>query len=120
MELIGVAHDERFQTFDGRIANRDEVDDLMAQWVKQRTTIEALESFEAAQAAAAPVLDVGQISEDPHIAERHALTEVDGLVMQALIAQLSRTPGAVRWSGRGLGADNPNIPDVASHWFSDS
>ena len=120
MELIGVANDERFQTFDGRIANRDEVDNLMAQWVKQRTTIEALESFEAAQAAAAPVMDVGQISSDPHIAERGALIKVDGLIMQALIAQLSRTPGAVRWTGRDLGADNSNIPDAASHWFSDN
>ena len=120
MELIGVANDERFQTFDGRIANRDEVDNLMAQWVKQRTTTEALESFEAAQAAAAPVMDVGQISSDPHIAERGALIEVDGLIMQALIAQLSRTPGAVRWTGRDLGADNSNIPDAAAHWFSDN
>ena len=120
MELIGVADDERFQTFDGRIANRDEVDNLMAQWVKQRTTIEALESFEAAQAAAAPVMDVGQISSDPHIAERGALIKVDGLIMQALIAQLSRTPGAVRWTGRDLGADNSNIPDAAAHWFSDN
>lgn len=120
MELIGVADDERFQTFDGRIANRDEVDNLMAQWVKQRTTTEALESFEAAQAAAAPVMDVGQISSDPHIAERGALIKVDGLIMQALIAQLSRTPGAVRWTGRDLGADNSNIPDAAAHWFSDN
>ena len=120
MELIGVADDERFQTFDGRIANRDEVDDLMAEWVKQRTTAEALESFEAAQAAAAPVMNVGEICSDPHIAERGALTEVDGLTMQALIAQLSRTPGAVRWTGRDLGADNPKTPDTASHWFSDS
>ena len=120
MELIGVANDERFQTFDGRIANRDEVDNLMAQWVKQRTTTEALESFEAAQAAAAPVMDVGQISSDPHIAERGALIKVDGLIMQALIAQLSRTPGAVRWTGRDLGADNSNIPDAAAHWFSDN
>ena len=120
MELIGVADDERFQTFDGRIANRDEVDNLMAQWVKQRTTTGALESFEVAQAAAAPVMDVGQISSDPHIAEGGALIKVDGLIMQALIAQLSRTPGAVRWTGRDLGADNSNIPDAAAHWFSDN
>ena len=62
----------------------------------------------------------GEICSDPHIAERGALTEVDGLTMQALIAQLSRTPGAVRWTGRDLGADNPKTPDPASRWFSDS
>ncbi|MDP7067868.1 MAG: CoA transferase [Acidimicrobiales bacterium] len=119
MELIGVADDERFQTFDGRIAHRDEVDNLMAEWVKQRTTAEALESFEAAEAAAAPVLNVGEISGDPHVVERGSLVEVDGLVMQALIAQLSRTPGEVRWTGRDLGADNQSIPDAESQWLSD-
>ena len=41
MKLIGVAEDERFQTFDGRIANREEVDKLMADWVKKRTLSEA-------------------------------------------------------------------------------
>ena len=119
MELIGVADDERFQTFDGRIAHRDEVDNLMAEWVKQRTSAEALQSFDAAEAAAAPVLNVGEISGDPHVAERGSLVEVDGLVMQALIAQLSRTPGEVRWTGRDLGADNQSIPDAESHWLPD-
>jgi len=27
--------------------------------------------------------------------------------MQGLVARLSATPGAVRWAGRPLGADNP-------------
>lgn len=119
MELIGVADDERFQTFDGRIANRDEVDRLMAEWVKQRTLSEALESFEAAEAAAAPVLNVGELSSDSHVAERGSLVEVDGIVMQSLIAHLSKTPGRVRWAGRSLGADNEMMPGSDSVWFED-
>jgi len=119
MELIGVADDERFQTFDGRIANRDEVDRLMAEWVKQRTLSEALESFEAAEAAAAPVLNVGELSSDSHVAERGSLVEVDGIVMQSLIAHLSKTPGRVRWAGRSLGADNEMMPGSDSLWFED-
>jgi hypothetical protein len=31
--------------------------------------------------------------------------------MQALIARLSATPGAVRWAGRPLDADGPSIRD---------
>ena len=119
MELIGVGDDERFQTFDGRIANREEVDRLMAEWVRQRTLSEALESFEAAEAAAAPVLDVGELSSDHHVAERGSLIEVDGIVMQSLIAQLSKTPGRVRWAGRSLGADNEMTPGPDALWFED-
>ncbi len=119
MELIGVGDDERFQTFDGRIANREEVDGLMAEWVRQRTLSEALESFEAAEAAAAPVLDVGELSSDHHVAERGSLIEVDGIVMQSLIAQLSKTPGRVRWAGRSLGADNEMMPGPDASWFED-
>ncbi|MFL3021911.1 MAG: CoA transferase [Acidimicrobiales bacterium] len=119
MELIGVGDDERFQTFDGRIANREEVDRLMAEWVQQRTLSEALESFEAAEAAAAPVLDVGELSSDHHVAERGSLIEVDGIVMQSLIAQLSKTPGRVRWAGRSLGADNEMTPGPDAFWFED-
>jgi crotonobetainyl-CoA:carnitine CoA-transferase CaiB-like acyl-CoA transferase len=119
MELIGVGDDERFQTFDGRIANREEVDRLMAEWVRQRTLSEALESFEAAQAAAAPVLNVGELSSDRHVAERGSLVEVDGVVMQSLIAQLSKTPGRVRWAGRSLGADNEMTPGPDAVWFED-
>jgi len=39
--------------------------------------------------------------------------------MQALVAQLSRTPGQVRWAGREKGADNDAIPDVKSNWMTD-
>jgi len=119
MKLIGVADDERFQTFDGRIANREEVDRLMAEWVGKRTLSEALESFESAEAAAAPVLNVGELSADRHVAERGSLIEVDGVVMQSLIAQLSKTPGEVRWAGRSLGADNDTLPGSDSVWFED-
>jgi len=117
MEIIGVADDERFQTFDGRIENREEVDRLMAEWVSQRTLNQALEAFETAEAAAAPVLDVGQLSSDPHVASRGALVEVNGLVMQGLVASLSRTPGRVRWVGRPLGADNETMPGSDAEWF---
>ncbi|MDE0873167.1 MAG: CoA transferase [Acidimicrobiales bacterium] len=119
MELIGVADDERFQTFEGRISNREEVDRLMAEWISQRTLSEALEAFDAAEAAAAPVLNVGELSSDPHVAARDALVEVDGLVMQGLVAQLSRTPGEVRWVGRVLGADNETMPGPDTDWFED-
>jgi hypothetical protein len=35
--------------------------------------------------------------------------DVDGVPMQGLIARLSATPGAIRWAGRGLGADDDEL-----------
>lgn len=106
MEMIGIGDDERFTTFEGRMAHRAELDEAMAQWVSQRTLAEAVEAFENAQAAAAPVLDMSQLADDPHAKARGVFVEVDGIVQQNVIARLSATPGQVRWTGRKEGADN--------------
>ncbi|WP_423916383.1 CaiB/BaiF CoA transferase family protein [Candidatus Poriferisodalis sp.] len=106
MAMIGVGDDERFTTFEGRMAHRAELDAVMAEWVSQRTLAEAVEAFDEAQAAAAPVLDMSQLAADPHVKNRQVFVEVDGLVQQNVVARLSATPGRVRWTGRPEGADN--------------
>ena len=120
MDLIGAADDARFASFDGRIAHRDELDLLMSNWVARRTLAEALNEFQNAQAAAAPVMNMQQISEDPHILDRGSLIELDGIKMQGLIARLSRTPGQIRWPGKVIGADNQDLPVGNECWFDDS
>ncbi len=119
MELIGYGDDQRFATFEGRVANRDELDELMGAWIGDRDLDEALEAFENAQAAAAPVLDMAELASDPHIEARGTLTEVDGVTQQGLVAGLSRTPGAVRWAGRGLGSDDAAKPRNDETWLTD-
>ena len=120
MDLIGAADDERFARFDGRIAHREELDLLMSNWVARRTLSEALNEFQNAEAAAAPVMNMQQIAEDPHILDRGSLIELDGIKMQGLIARLSRTPGQIRWPGKVIGADNQNLPAGDECWFDDS
>ncbi len=107
MELIGLGDRMDLATFNGRIAARDELDQRMAEWCGARTLPEVLDAFEAAHAAAAPVYDMADIATDPHYAHRGAIVDVDGVRMQGLIAQLSATPGAVRWAGPALGAHDP-------------
>jgi len=109
MKLIGVGHDERFTSFEGRIAHRDEIDLLMSEWIGARTEAEVLAAFEAAHAAIAPILDMEGIAADPHYAARGTIVEVDGIPMQGLVARLSATPGSVRWTGRALGADTDDV-----------
>jgi crotonobetainyl-CoA:carnitine CoA-transferase CaiB-like acyl-CoA transferase len=113
MRLIGFGDRADLLTFNGRIAARDEIDARMAEWCRARTLAEVLAAFDEAEAAAAPVYDMADIAADPHYKARGTIAEVDGVAMQGLIARLSATPGALRWAGRDLGADDPArwVPD---------
>lgn len=107
MELLGLGDREDLCSFEGRISAREEVDLRMAEFCAERSLEEVLAAFDEAQAAAAPVYDMADIFDDPHLEERGAIPEVDGVPMQGLVARLSRTPGQLRWAGRSLGADDP-------------
>ena len=107
MDLIGFGDRSDLQTFNGRIAARDEIDARMARFCAERSLADVLSAFVEAQAAAAPIFDMADIANDPHYAARGSIITVDGVPMQGLVARLSATPGEVRWPGRALGADQP-------------
>ena len=109
MELIGLGDDPRFEGFAGRIEHRDEVDATMAAWCAARSRDEVLATFEEANAAAAPVYDMSELAVDPHVVARGTVVDVGGTPMQGLVAHLTKTPGRLRWPGRGLGADTASI-----------
>lgn len=109
MELVGLGDDDRMTGFAGRMANRAEVDERMAHWMRSRTQAEALAAFEEVDAAAAPVYDMADIFADPHYQERNLIVEVDGIPMPNVVARLSATPGRIRWAGRGPDADGEQI-----------
>jgi crotonobetainyl-CoA:carnitine CoA-transferase CaiB-like acyl-CoA transferase len=107
MELIGLGSRDDLQSFGGRIAARDEIDDHIAAFCAARTVAEVVAAFEDAHAAAAPIYDMADVFADPHVRARGSIVEADGVPMQGLVARYSATPGAVRWAGRPLGADDP-------------
>ncbi len=109
LELLGVQDDPRFATFQDRADHREEIDQLLSEWVGARSLDEVMERFEAAHAAVAPVMTMADIDADPHYRAREVVTEVDGFPMQNLIARLSATPGVLRWTGRPLDADGDEI-----------
>lgn len=109
MELIGLDGDERFRTFAGRVAHREEVDAHLGAWIAARPLDEVLRAFEEAHAAAAPVYDMADYLRDPHVVARGSVVEIDGVPMYGPIARLSATPGAVRFTGRPLGADTDEV-----------
>ncbi len=110
MAMIGLGGDPRAATTADRMANRKLVEERMAAWMADRTLDEALREFEAADAAAAAVYDLADLACDPHATERQLFVDGGGFRMQGVAARLSKTPGAVRWPGRPLGADNSILP----------
>jgi crotonobetainyl-CoA:carnitine CoA-transferase CaiB-like acyl-CoA transferase len=109
LELLGVADDPRFATFNDRAEHRDELDTLVREWCAARTADEALTAFDAAQAAAARVYSMADVVADPHLRERETLVEVDGVLMAAPVARMLATPGEIRHAGRALGADTEAV-----------
>jgi crotonobetainyl-CoA:carnitine CoA-transferase CaiB-like acyl-CoA transferase len=114
MELLDVADDPRFATFDGRVDHRVELDAIVAAWVGARTMPEVLAAFEARQAAIAPVYTMADLLADPHVAAREAVITVDGVRMPGVLARFSKTPGTVRHAGRALGVDTDAV--LADLW----
>jgi len=114
LRLLEVGDDDRFATFAGRMANREALEEIMVAWCARRTQAEVISSFEAAEAAIGPVMDMADISADPHYAARGAIVDIDGTPMQGLVAALSATPGRLDWAGRGVDADGVAIR--ASGW----
>jgi crotonobetainyl-CoA:carnitine CoA-transferase CaiB-like acyl-CoA transferase len=120
MDLVGAGDDDRFATFEGRVAHRAEVDEVVSDWIAARPLSEVLAAFEAAEAAAAPVFTMADIAADPHYRARGTVVEVDGVPMQGLVARLSATPGRVDRSARALGADTDAVLDELEHLGDDA
>lgn len=97
-----------------RIANRDAVDGLIADWIAERTLEKVLSKFDGAGVAAGPVYNAEQLMQDPHAQARNMFLTVKDddlheVRVQAPVARMSKTPGVVRHLGRSVGADNNEV-----------
>jgi crotonobetainyl-CoA:carnitine CoA-transferase CaiB-like acyl-CoA transferase len=104
-ELI---EDPRFLDNRARTANCDAIDAVFAEWVASRTRDEAVQTLNAADAAAAPIYSIQDVFDDPHFAARGNIArvpdeELGEIRMQNVVPRLSRTPGGIRYAGPTLG-----------------
>jgi len=109
IETVGGGGDPRFTSFQSRFENREALEELTSRWIGSRTSKEVIETIEAADAAIAPVYNMQQVIEDPHFIARESFTKVDGILMQNLVARLSKTPGKIVSAGPKLGQHNQEI-----------
>ena len=111
IETVGGGGDPRFMSFQSRFENREALEELTRNWISSRPSAEVISIIDAADAAIAPVYSMQQVIEDPHFIERESFTRVDGILMQNLVARMSRTPGKINSVGPKLGEHTEEIVD---------
>ncbi|MBA4489598.1 CaiB/BaiF CoA-transferase family protein [Paracoccus sp. S1E-3] len=80
LEAIGrldLDGDERFSRKVNRVRHMDEVDALVGEWTQVRTKSEVLATFARFKVPSAPVRDLIEVTNDPHMHERGMLRWID-------------------------------------------
>jgi crotonobetainyl-CoA:carnitine CoA-transferase CaiB-like acyl-CoA transferase len=118
--LVGreeLVEDPRFRDDLLRADNRETITQAMEAWLANRTTAQALADLEGARLPAGPVLDLGQVLDDPQVKARELLQYVDypgapkPVPLASPAVRLSATPGSIRRRAPTLGEHADEILD---------
>ncbi|WP_433045767.1 CaiB/BaiF CoA transferase family protein [Dactylosporangium sp. CS-033363] len=117
MHLVGhpeVIAEPWFASGRGRAGHADEIDEYVGGWVRERDRAEVVKAFTEAGAAVAPIYSARDLVEDEHVRATGMLTEVDDaelgpVLMHNVMWRMSASPGAIRFTGRALGADTETV-----------
>ncbi len=109
-----LAEDDDFSDPQRRLVRAQEVDEVVANWVSSKTLAEAMEVFEAAEVAAAPVYDVTDLLADEQLQHRGVFVTVDDhelgpMTVQAPVPKFSESPGRIEHLGPVLGEHNAEV-----------
>jgi crotonobetainyl-CoA:carnitine CoA-transferase CaiB-like acyl-CoA transferase len=105
-EFIG---DPRFKDDQTRADNHVPINEAMNAWLAARSRAQAVTELQAARIPAGPVLDPGQVLEDPQVKARRLLQEVEfpgtpaAVPVSAPAVALSATPASIRRRAPMLG-----------------
>ena len=114
MGMPELAEDERYSVSRERIARADELEALLADWVKKHDFAEIDRRFAEGNVPFGGIYTASDISEDPHYAARDNLETVKDedegdIVMPAVVPKLLGTPGRIAHAGPAIGAHNAEI-----------
>jgi len=109
-----LAQDVDFSDPQRRLARAQDVDEVVAKWVSSKTLAEAMEVFDAAEVAAAPVYDIADLVADEQLQHRGVFVSVDdgdlgAMMVQAPVPKFSESPGRVEHLGPALGEHNAEV-----------
>lgn len=116
-EILGrpeLGDDQRYNTIAGRIAGREALDGLLADWCASRTREEIDEIFAAAGIPATPINTYADAAAQAQVIQRDMLQTTplsDGSAtpLTGPAAKFSRTPTRIRSAARPVGADTSDI-----------
>lgn len=113
MQQPELAAADRFGNVLNRLADRDEVNRLVSEWIGSLTADEVLTACDAGQVPASLLYSVADIFEDPQYKARGNISIMPSragpLAVPNVIPKLSGTPGSIEWLGDELGAHNDEI-----------
>jgi crotonobetainyl-CoA:carnitine CoA-transferase CaiB-like acyl-CoA transferase len=117
MRLVGrpdIAEQPWFHSAGERVRHGDQIDSVVAAWIRARDFDDVMVAFELAGAAIAPIYNVEQLMADPQVKALDAITTIEDedlgpLRMQNVMFRLSESPGSIRFAGRRLGQDNEQV-----------
>ena len=109
-----MTQDARFATNSARLANNDEAERPIREFIAVRDLATCLSVFAAAEVTAAPVYDIDQFVADRHVQERQIVVdlpdeELGSVTMHNVVPRLSATPGALRRPAPKLGEHTAEI-----------
>ena len=106
--------DVRFETNDGRVKNRDELDSIISAFIGSKTQDDNLALFEAARVTVGPVCSVLDLLDHPYAREREAIVELEdkdigSVPMHNIVPRLSGSPGGFRYPAPRVGEHTADI-----------
>jgi crotonobetainyl-CoA:carnitine CoA-transferase CaiB-like acyl-CoA transferase len=106
--------DARFETNDGRVKNRDELDGIISAFIGSKTQDENLALFEAAGVTVGPVYSVLDLLDHHYAREREAIVELEdkdigSVPMHNIVPRLSESPGGFRYPAPRVGEHTADI-----------
>ena len=105
MDRPELAQDERFTTLARRLANNDELDEVISEWTRGLTPLQVMHRLQKAGVPAGAVHTGENIYYDMHLRDRGFMVQVDDpesgvMEVSGLTLHLSRTPGRRQMNGR--------------------
>ncbi len=111
--------DPRFATNSDRVRNNDEIDEIVAGFMRLRTQAENLALFDRVGVTVGPVCDAADLMTHDYVIGREVLVEVPdadmgSLPMHNIVPRLSATPGALRFAAPEVGEHTREILEELS------
>jgi formyl-CoA transferase len=106
--------DPRYRTNADRLANREEIEAIVRDFIAAQTQAEALAFFEAAEVTVGAVCDEADLAEHDFVREREVLVDLPDRLMESMpmhnvVPRLSGTPGALRTPAPEIGQHNAEL-----------